>query len=90
MAGGCEVVSFWGHENTRAAAEGVLGVSLKPKVARPALTVASDGCPSLEGESFKTCWVLSPDYVEGFRPAIGQEVAPESITGWSVVKMEWI
>ena len=85
-----EVVSYWGHENTRAVAEGVLGTSLRPAVARPALTVSSEGRPTLEGETFESCWVLSPDYVPGYRPAIGTEVGAESITGWSVVKLEWI
>ena len=27
-----EVVSYWGHENTRSVAEAVLGASLKPKI----------------------------------------------------------
>lgn len=85
-----EVVSYWGHENTRNAAECVLGASLRPSVARPALSVSPKGCPMLEGETFDTCWVLSPDYNPGYRPAIGTEVGAESITGWSVVKLEWI
>ena len=85
-----EVVSYWGHENTRSVAEAVLGASLKPKCDRPALAIDPSGRPTLEGESFDTCWVLSPDYVKGYRPAIGHEVGPESITGWSVVKIEWI
>ena len=90
MIGSCEIVSFWGHENTRAVAEGVLGASLRPAVARPALTVSPEGRPMLDGETFDACWVLSPDYVPGYRPAIGTEVGPESITGWCVVKLEWI
>ena len=90
IASESEVVSFWGHENTRAVAEGVLGKSLRPSVARPALSVSPEGRPMLDGETFDACWVLSPDYVPGYRPAIGTEVGAESITGWSVVKLEWI
>ena len=38
---GADIVSFWGHENTRAAAEAVLGgVSLRPATDRPALTLS--------------------------------------------------
>ena len=83
------VASFWGHANTRAAAEAELGVSLAPRTERPAVTLASDGRPKLEGEAFDVCWLLSPDYPEGFRPPIGAEVGPEMITGWHVLKLTW-
>ena len=86
---GANVVSFWGHENTRAAAEGVLGVSLRPRTERPAVTLSSGNRPMLDGEEFDTCWLLSPDYPEGFRPAIGAEVTPEQIAGWHVLKLTW-
>ena len=84
-----EVVSFWGHENTRAAAEGVLGVSLTPRTERPAVTLSPDKRPMLDGGVFNECWLLSPDYPEGFRPSIGQEVAPDQIAGWHVLKLTW-
>ena len=83
------VASFWGHANTRAAAEAVLGVSLAPETERPAVTLSAEGLPMLGGETFDTCWLLSPDYPEGFRPAIGTEVAPEQIAGWHVLKLIW-
>ena len=86
---GSGVVSFWGHENTRAAAEGVLGVSLAPRTERPAVTLSSEERPMLDGEEFDTCWLLSPDYPEGFRPAIGTEVSPDQIAGWHVLKLTW-
>ena len=86
---GAEVASFWGHENTRAAAEGVLGVSLRPRTERPAVTLSSGNRPMLDGDEFDTCWLLSPDYPEGFRPAIGTEVTPEQIAGWHVLKLTW-
>ena len=84
-----EVASFWGHANTRAAAEAVLGVSLAPNVERPAVTLSPEGLPTLDGDTFDTCWLLSPDYPEGFRPAIGTEVAPEQIAGWQVLRLTW-
>ena len=84
-----EVASFWGHENTRAAAESVLGVSLATNGVRPAVTLSSTGRPVLNGEEFSSCWLLSPDYPEGFRPAIGQEVGLYQIAGWHVLKLTW-
>ena len=84
-----EIASFWGHANTRIAAEAVLGVSLMPSVERPALTLSPEGLPMLDGDTFDTCWLLSPDYPEGFRPAIGTEVGPEQIAGWQVLKLTW-
>ncbi|MBP5509340.1 MAG: hypothetical protein J6Z49_00305 [Kiritimatiellae bacterium] len=89
LAGGAGVASFWGHENTRAAAEAVLGVSLAPRTERPALTLSPGKCPMLDGEVFDVCWLLSPDYPEGFRPAIGEEVSPDQIAGWHVLKLTW-
>jgi hypothetical protein len=35
------------------------------------------------------CWVLSPDYPPGFRPAIGEEVTDDKIIGWQVLKIKW-
>lgn len=86
---GAEVVSFWGHENTRAAAESVLGVTLRPRSERPAVTLSPEKRPMLYGEEFGVCWLLSPDYPEGFRPAIGVEVSPDQIAGWHVLKLTW-
>ena len=83
------VASFWGHENTRTAAESVLGVSLATHGVRPAVTLSSAGRPVLAGEEFASCWLLSPDYPEGFRPPIGTEVGPEQIKGWHVLKLSW-
>ena len=86
---GAEVASFWGHENTRGAAESVLGVSLATHGVRPAVTLSPTQLPMLDGEEFSSCWLLSPDYPEGFRPAIGSEVGPEMIEGWHVLKLSW-
>lgn len=89
MLVGAEVVSFWGHENTRDAAEAVLGVSLAPETPRPAITLSAEARPQLAGRTFDTCWVLSPDYRRDFRPAIGQEVPLSAIRGWHVLKLTW-
>lgn len=88
-ADGAEIHSFWGHENTLAAAEAFCGLDLKPETARPALALRESGLPSLGGQAFRTCWILSPDYAEPFRPAVGEEVAPESIRGWQILKLTW-
>ena len=86
-----DIVSFWGHENTRAAAETILGgVSLSPATERPALTLSSDGLPSLDGRVFKTCFVLAPDYRPGYRPAIGEEPTPSDILGWHALRIDWL
>ncbi len=84
-----DVVSFWGHANTLAAAEEELGRSLKPRTERPAITLSPEGLPMLGGCEFDTCWLLSPDYQEGFRPPAGAEVVPEQIAGWQVLKLTW-
>lgn len=84
-----KVASFWGHENSRGAAEAVLGVSLATRGERPAVTLSPDGLPMLDGEVYSSCWLLSPDYPDGFRPAIGSEVNPEQIKGWHVLKLTW-
>lgn len=89
LAQSSTVVSYWGHENTRHIAEGMLGVSLKPSTPRPALSLSADGRPMLADEVFSVCWVLSPDYKEGMRPKIGEEVSPDGIAGWQVVKISW-
>lgn len=88
---GAEVFSFWGHENSRAAAEAVLGgVSLRPTTERPALTLSPDDLPSLDGRAFRSCYVLAPDYAPGYRPAIGAEPGPSDILGWHALRIDWL
>lgn len=83
-------VSFWGHANTLAAAGKVLGFDPTPATARPALTLNDDLLPTLDGAIFDEVWVLSPDYTDGFRPKIGEEVAAVQISGWQVLRVEFI
>ncbi len=82
-------LSFWGHGNTRAAAGEVLGLDPAPATERPALRLTTDHLPSLDGHVFDEVWVLSPDYVPGFRPRIGEEVGLESISGWQVLRIRF-
>ena len=81
------VVSFWGHVNTLAVARKILGFDPAPAGHRPALALDPLGFPCLSGLSFQEVWLLSPDYVPGFRPQIGQEVTPGQITGWQVLRL---
>jgi hypothetical protein len=81
--------SFWGHENTVVCAEALLGVLVRPKQERPALVLDQERYPALEGEASTECWILSPDYCQGFRPAVGEEVRMSDIIGWQVLRMVW-
>ncbi|MBO4632276.1 MAG: hypothetical protein J5858_10165, partial [Lentisphaeria bacterium] len=76
-----KVVSFWGHLNTLPAAEAFLGIPLTPARDRPAISLDEDQFPVLDGKRFTECFVLSPDYRNGFRPSIGQEVPLDQIAG---------
>ena len=82
-------VSCWGHENTIALASKLLAVDVTPKSKRPAVMLDEEQYPMLEGASFSECLVLSPNYVPGFRPAVGEEVGIEKITGWHALHIRW-
>ncbi len=84
-----QIFSFWGHSNTIKIANDILDYDLTPKCERPALKLNDDKLPILNGEVFKECWVLSPNYIKGFRPKIGIEVTSEEILEWEVLKIEW-
>jgi hypothetical protein len=81
--------SFWGHRNTLTAANQLTGADLTPATERPALKLSPDFRPVLNELSFTECWVLSPDYTPGFRPPVNEEVPPEKINGWQVLRMVW-
>lgn len=87
---GEKIVSFWGHENTRTTAEQMLGVSLKPDVERPAITLNDEGLPMLNGQTFKEVYLLNPDYKPGFRPVPGREVTPDEIIGWTMLRVQFL
>ena len=81
--------SFWGHQNTIAAANRLLGVDVTPKTERPAVELTYEGLPTFEGEVFWRVYILNPDYRPGFRPQIGQEVGEEDITGWTCLRVTY-
>ena len=81
--------SFWGHQNTLSCANALTGVDLTPRIERPAVILNRDGFPTLNGIEYRDCWVLSPEYRPGFRPAIGQEVQASDILGWQVLRIQW-
>lgn len=85
----CAVASFWGHQSTLGLAQSILGADLMPRTERPALRLTQDNLPELDGQVFSECWVLSPEYVPGFRPAIGEEVPAEKIRSWQVLRVKW-
>lgn len=82
-------LSFWGHGNTRKAAIDILGFDPAPPHERPALVLSPDNLPSFDGHVFQDVWVLSPNYVSGFRPDPGTEVAADQITSWQVLKIHF-
>jgi len=82
-------VSFWGHQNTLQAACTILGANIEPRSVRPAIQLDDNNFPILDGQKFTECWVLSPDYIAGFRPEIGEEVSSDKIIGWQVLQITW-
>lgn len=85
-----DIHSFWGHGNTVALASEIVGTSLEPFQSRPAIALDEEGLPRLDGISFSACWVLSPEFFEGFRPGIGEEVSASNIIDWKVLKITWL
>ncbi|MBI4664155.1 MAG: hypothetical protein HY735_35615 [Verrucomicrobia bacterium] len=81
--------SFWGHASTLPHANRLLEVDLTPRTERPALTLDAASLPELDGRSYTECWLLSPNYAAGFRPAPNAEVPPDQITGWQVLRLNW-
>jgi len=87
---GKAVRSFWGHANTLSAINHCLGLDLTPPTDRPALFCDPlTRFPTLDGQVFSECWVVSPEYEPGFRPAVGEEVSSEKIKGWQVLRLTW-
>lgn len=86
---GKNIVSFWGHANTLGVAQDFTGLDLTPKTERPAIMLNKVNHPSLGGENFDGCWVVSPDYRPGFRPAIGTEVTASEISSWQILHIIW-
>lgn len=88
-AEGKHIVSFWGHENTMHVASAMIGFDLTPATSRPVITLSKEGVPSLDGNVFRECWVVSPDYADNFRPELGEEVTSDQISGWQILRLTW-
>jgi hypothetical protein len=39
--------------------------------------------------SFDECWVVSPEFALGFRPALDTGTPPEKILQWRALKLTW-
>ncbi len=87
---GADVHSFWGHSGTVAAASAFLGVDVRPKAERPPVVLSSDGFPTLDGITFSSCYICSPIYRKGYRPAIGAEASAADILDWRLLRVDWI
>lgn len=83
------VVSYWGHDNTLCLAETFAGCGLAPMSERPVLNLSDENLPALGSQVFFEVWILSPDYIGSFRPAAGEEVPAEQISGWQILKITW-
>jgi hypothetical protein len=81
--------SAWGHANTIKAVNDVLGADITPREARPAVILDGDNFPTLYGQKFTTVFLISPNFVSGFRPAIGEEVGEEKIKSWSALRLNF-
>ncbi|NCD33046.1 MAG: hypothetical protein EOL87_06440 [Spartobacteria bacterium] len=89
LAAGVQIESFWGHENTLSAVSHFLGIDLTPKEDRPSLQLTAEKLPILHGTVFQTAWIISPNYSDNLRPAIGEEVALDQIESWQVLRVDW-
>lgn len=84
-----EFESAWGHANTISAVNEKLGADITPREARPAVILDADNFPTLYGRKFTTVILISPNFVPGFRPAIGEEVGEEKILSWSALRLDF-
>jgi hypothetical protein len=84
-----QCVSAWGHENTLTIVSKILGTDIKPKQNRPAIILDNDFLPTLYGEKFNQVLLVSPSYIPGFRPAIGEPVTEEKIVDWQALLLDF-
>lgn len=83
-------VSFWGHPDSLADASEFCGIDLTPSCERPVLVLSPEGLPMLNGETFRRCYLISPEYGAAFRmPLIPGDVAPPPITAWRILRIDW-
>ena len=60
------------------------------EIMKPVGHMDGDSLPVLDGMSYSEAYVLSPDYVENFRPAVGEEVAADVIRSWHALRLRWL
>lgn len=81
--------SAWGHANTINTINQMLGVDVTPTEERPAIVLSEEGFPMLNGETFHSVIVISPDFVEGYRPDLREEITEDVIIGWHALLLEF-
>lgn len=82
--------SFWGHQNSLDSAINYLDFNIKPRKGRLPVELNEDNYPVLDNVVFMDCWIVSPQYIDNYRPKIGKEVSVDSIIGWQVLKITWL
>ena len=81
--------SAWGHANTIKIVSEVLGADITPREPRPAVVLDDNHFPTLYGQTFTTVILISPNFIPGFRPAIGQEVDAEAVLSWQALRLDF-
>ncbi len=82
-------VSAWGHSNTLKLVNNILGFDITPAENRSVIMLNDENFPTLYGNTFSSIIVISPGYVKGFRPKIGEEVKTPSILYWQPLLLEF-
>lgn len=67
----------------------LLNIDVTPKTKRPAIILNENNLPTFDGIQYTECWIINPDYVEGFRPNIGEKVNPNKIKNWQILLIVW-
>ncbi|MBO6102860.1 MAG: hypothetical protein J6P03_06365 [Opitutales bacterium] len=83
------ICSYWGHSNTEKAAQNILGVKFAKEDFRKPLRLSGNNMPMWGDLEFNKCYILSPNYKNGFRPEINKEVEPSEILSWKALLIEW-
>lgn len=83
------VFSFWGHQNSLAEVSTLLQCDLTPLNERPSLMLSERNLPMLNGMEFAECYLVVPEYRQGFRPKINSEPEKSDILNWNYLKIIW-
>ncbi len=85
LSSGAILHSYWGHSNTIEAANAFLGINVTPPRERRAIVLNSNKYPTLDGVLLDGIIVVSPTYVDGYRPAEGEISSPDKILDWQLL-----